>query len=227
MKKKEKATFRAVLERSGTGPYWVIARVPVDLKKAWPEWRTRRVEGTVNGFAFRTSLFPSGTGQGYALLVNKKMQAGAGAGPGDEVEVELEPDPREQVIPEPRELSAALRADSELRKCFNAMSPSMRKGFAQFVDQAKGPQTRKKRAEHIAETLMQAIDGEHEAPPLLRVQFERQPLARTGWEAMTSGQRRRHLLGIFFQGTVGGRTRRAAVAVEECVRLAHRKAGKR
>jgi hypothetical protein len=227
MKKKGNATFRAALERTGTVPNWVIARVPIDLKATWPEWRTLRVRGTVNGFAFRTSLFPGGKGRGYALLVNKKMQAGARAGPGDTVEVTLEPDLGGFEISEPKELSAALRADPRLRKWFDALSPSMRKGFAQFVDQAKGAETRKKRAEQAAETVMLAIEGEQETPPLLRVQFERQPLARAGWEAMTPGQRRRHLLGIFFQQTVQGRARRAAGALEDCLRVARRRAGKR
>ena len=69
-------TFRAVLEATGTSLHWVIARVPVDLKKAWPAWKTRRVFGEINGFAFRTSLFPASQGKGHVLLVNKQMQAG-------------------------------------------------------------------------------------------------------------------------------------------------------
>ena len=46
-------SFSAVLETTGTNLHWVIARVPVDLKKAWPGWGGRRVRGEINGFAFR------------------------------------------------------------------------------------------------------------------------------------------------------------------------------
>ena len=82
----------------------MIARIPVDLKKAWPEWHSRRVRGEINGFAFRTSLFPGPGGQGHVLVVNKQMQAGAKAKAGDKVQIRLEPDLEEQVIAIPKEL---------------------------------------------------------------------------------------------------------------------------
>ncbi|HLY41307.1 MAG TPA: YdeI/OmpD-associated family protein [Terracidiphilus sp.] len=77
----------------------------------------------------------------------------------------------------------------------------------------------------MAESLMLAMDGETETPPILRAAFARQPLAQAGWNAMTPIQRRNHLFGIFFQQTVQGRERRAAGAVEECLRVARRKCG--
>jgi uncharacterized protein YdeI (YjbR/CyaY-like superfamily) len=226
MSKNSAKTFRAVLERAGTGPYWVLARLPMDLKKAWPQWKTRRVRGAINEFEFRTALLPAAEGKGYALVVNKKMQKGAGGEPGDAVTIRVEPDMDEPVILEPKELTKALRGDRQLRKWFDAMSPSMRKGIGFFVDQAKSAQTRQKRAEQMAETVMLAMEGEVEAPPILRIAFERQPLARQGWEAMTPKQRQRHLLGIFYPQTVPGRARRATKAVEECLRVARAKAPK-
>jgi uncharacterized protein YdeI (YjbR/CyaY-like superfamily) len=216
-------SFRAVLERAGNGPFWVVARIPVDLKKAWPTWKSRRVCGTINGFAFRTSLFSGPKGQGHTLVVNKRMQTGAHAGPGARVDIQMSPDLGEQVFAEPKELTNVLRGDRQLRKWFDAMSPSRRKGFGQLVDAAKGSETRKVRAEKVAETVMMAMEGEQEPPPILRAAFQRQPLARTGWDAMTPTQRRNHLLGIFFPGTVEAQARRAAKAVEECLRVARRK----
>ena len=215
-------SFRVVLEAAGVRPRWVIARIPVDLKKAWPEWRGRRVLGEINGFAFRTTLFPSSNGKSHALLVNKKMQAGAKATAGDKVQIRLEPDMAEPVVELPSELMAALKGDRHLRKWFDGLSPSMRKGIAQFVDQAKGAETRLMRAEKIAESLMLAMEGEVEVPPILRAAFQRQPLAQEGWKAMTRSQRRNHLLGIFYVQTVDGRERRAAKAVDEAVRVAKR-----
>jgi uncharacterized protein YdeI (YjbR/CyaY-like superfamily) len=219
-------SFRAVLERVGTGPYWVCARIPGDLKKAWPDWKSRRVRGTINEFAFQTSLFPVEKRTAHMLVVNKRMQAGARATAGDTVRIHIEPDLEEQVFAEPKELTSVLKQDRQLRKWFDSMSPSMRKGYAQLVDQAKGAETRKSRAERVAETVMQAMEGEQLTPPILRAAFARQPLAQQGWEAMTPTQRRHHLLGIFFPGTVEGRAKRAAKAVEECVRVARRKTSK-
>lgn len=68
-------TFQAVLEPDGTWLRWVVARVPFEIAQAWPVRRGRRVRGEINGFAFRTSLFPDPRGAGHIVLVNKKMQA--------------------------------------------------------------------------------------------------------------------------------------------------------
>jgi uncharacterized protein YdeI (YjbR/CyaY-like superfamily) len=218
-------TLRVVLEQVGVRPRWVIARISLDLKKAWPEWRGRRVLGEINGFAFQTALFPVRDGGGFALLVNKQMQSGAGAKPGDTVRIRLEPDLAEPVIEVPAELAGALKGERRLRRWFDALSPSMRKGISAYVDKAKGAETRTMRAERMAESLMLAMEGEQSSPPILRAAFQRQPLAQKGWEAMTSSQRRNHLLGIFCVQTVDGRERRVAKAIEECLRVAQKKRG--
>lgn len=220
-------SFRAVLEATGTNLHWVIARVPVDLRKAWPEWGGRRVRGEINGFPFATALFPASGGKGHTLLVNKKMQAGAKAAPGSWVKIRLEPEMGAPSIVVPMELTAALKDDRQLQRWFGRLSPSMRKGVSQFVDQAKGKETRKMRAERIAESLMLAMEGESEVPPILRAAFQRQPLAQVGWNAMTPTQRRNHLLGIFYVQTVNGRERRVAKAMEDAVLTAKRNAERR
>jgi uncharacterized protein YdeI (YjbR/CyaY-like superfamily) len=226
MSPSNRKTFRAVLEAMGTGPRWVIARLPVDLKKSWPQWRSRRVRGEINGFAFRTSLLPVSQQKGHILLVNKRMQAGSNSTVGSKVQIWLEPDMAEQVIELPRELASTLKVDRRLRRWFDTLSPSMRKGIGNFVDQAKGAETREMRAERMAESLMLAMEGEVYPPPILRAAFQAQPLALQGWNAMTPTQRRNHLLGIFYVQTVESRQRRAAKAVEDALRVARLKAGR-
>jgi uncharacterized protein YdeI (YjbR/CyaY-like superfamily) len=223
MNPKRQKTIRAVLEQVGTRPRWVIARIPVDLKKTWPDWRGRRVVGDINGFGFRTTLFPVRDAKGFAFVVNKQMRAGAGLEVGDTVRIRLEPDCAEPVIEVPAELAKILRGERSLGRWFDALSPSMRKGISGFVNQAKGTETRAMRAERIAESLMLAMEGERVPPPILRAAFNRQPIAQKGWEAMTSSQRRNHLLGIFYVQTVNGRERRAARAIDECLRVAQKK----
>jgi uncharacterized protein YdeI (YjbR/CyaY-like superfamily) len=77
----------------------------------------------------------------------------------------------------------------------------------------------------MAERLLLTLEGETELPPILHAAFLRQPLARKGWEAMTPGQRRSHLLGIFGYQSVEARERRAAKAVEEALRVAGKGSG--
>lgn len=215
-------SFRITLEATGTSLRWVIARVPVDLKKAWPMWKSRRVFGEINGFAFKTALIPGTRGQGHVLIVNRKMQAGAHVRAGETALIKLTPDLGEVVIDLPPEFAKILKADRALKKWFDRISPSMRKGFTNFIADAKTAETRQKRAEAMAESLMLAMEGEIEPPPILRAAFQGQPQARRGWELMTPTQRRNHLLGIFYSQTVEGRERRAAKAIESCLAVARR-----
>jgi uncharacterized protein YdeI (YjbR/CyaY-like superfamily) len=218
-------SFTALLEPDGTALKWTIARVPFDIAKAWPVRKGRRVRGEIEGFPFRTSLFPDPRDSGTILLVNKKMQAGAGARVGSRVRVWLEPDLDEREVLLPAELERELNADRKLRKWYDALSDAMRREIGKWTSEPKSPASRRKRAEKLAERLMQAMEGEVEPPPMLRAAFLRQPLARKGWEAMTPTQRRGHLLGIFYYETAEARERRAAKAVEEAIKVAKRKIG--
>lgn len=215
--------FRAVLEATGTSLRWVIMRVPVDLKKAWPMWKSRRVCGEINGFGFRTALIPGAKGEGFTLIVNRKMQVGARVRAGEQATIKLSPDLGELVIDVPVEFAGILKGDRALKKWFEEMSPSMQKGFMNVIADAKTAETRQKRAEAMAESLMLAMEGELEPPPILRIAFQRQPEARRGWELMTPTQRKHHLLGIFFPQTVDGRERRAARAIESCLEVVRRR----
>jgi uncharacterized protein YdeI (YjbR/CyaY-like superfamily) len=230
-------SFPAVLEPDQTRLRWVVARVPFDPAKVWPVRRGLRVRGEISpakskteaakskteSFTFRTSLFPDPRGEGYILLVNKKMQAAAGVSVGSQVRIGLEPDLEERAVVIPPELTRALKGDRRLPKWFAGLSDSMRREIGKWVDEPKSAGTREKRAEAMAERLLLSLEGETELPPILHAAFLRQPLARKGWEAMTPVQRRGHLLGIFYYQAAEARERRAAKAVEEALRVAKRK----
>lgn len=223
MPAQRRKSFTALLEPDGTQLRWVIARVPFDVAKVWPVRRRMRVRGEIEGFAFRTSLFPDSRGSGHVLLVNKKMQSAARAGPGARVRVWLEPDMEERPAEIPPELARELKGNRRLQRWFDAISESMRREIGKWVDDAKGMETRRNRAEKMAERLMLAMEGEDDPPPVLRAAFLRQPLARDGWLALTPAQRRGHLLGIFYYETADARERRAAKAIEDALRAARKR----
>jgi len=216
-------SFRAVLEPLKNGLGWVIARVPFDVEKAWPERRRLRVRGEIEGFPFRSSLFASSGGEGHFLLVNKKMQKATGAGVGTRVQIRLEPDLEEREAVVPPELEKALKGDRRLRKWFDGMNYSSRKQIGDWVLEPKTEAGRALRAERMAERLLLTLEGERELPPILEAAFQREPLARKGWEAMTPAQRRGSLLAIFYYESVDARERRAAKVVDEALRVARRR----
>lgn len=212
-----KKKFHGVLEPDNTNLKWTIVKLPFDPIKTWPKRSRLRVRGTINGYAFRTSLFISALA-GYYLPVNKDMQKGAGVALGSMAEVVLEPDLEERVTTVPPELAKLLRQHSPLRKWYEQLSPSAHANIARTISEPKSPESRLRRAEQMAERLMLAMEGERELPPILQMEFARRPQARAAWNALTPVQRRGHLLGIFYYQTPEAREKRARKAIEEALK---------
>ena len=108
MTKRVSKTFKATLVREGKPLQWTIVRVPFDVAKVWGSKGMVKVVAEVNGFSYRTSLFPSKNGP-HALMVNKKMQKGAGVAAGDTAKFTLTLDTEERTVTVPRELQRMFR----------------------------------------------------------------------------------------------------------------------
>jgi uncharacterized protein YdeI (YjbR/CyaY-like superfamily) len=201
-------TFNSTLEKfSGNGLNWVIARLPIQVEKVWGTRGMLKVRVRVNGFEYRTSLFPTGKGEHY-LLVNKKVQEAAKIGPGKEATFVVEPDLEVRELQTPPELEQALKQDRRLKKWFDTLSRSARKWLSDMVSEAKSPETRRRRAERTAEQVMEAMEAERDLPPMVRLAFSRIPGAFPAWNKMTERQKRHNLLAIFYYRTPESRLRR-------------------
>ena len=220
MPKPAAKSFRATLERMDSPLKWVIVRIPFDVHKLWGKRGQLRIKGEINGFAFRTSLFPTGKG-GHYLLVNKRMQAGGRTGPGTAAHFRLEPDTERRVVVEPDELKRALAEDRGLRRWFDKLNPSKRSEIIKLVAQPKSSAARSRRAAQMAELLLETMEAERELPPLMKLAFARNARAQQGWQRMSPSRRRGHLLGIFYYRTPEARTRRLAKAMEDAARMVH------
>jgi hypothetical protein len=197
---------------------WVIVRVPLDVAKVWGSRGQLKVRGDINGFAFRTSLFPTGKGD-HLLLVNKQMQAGGKVKPGMAARFRLEPDTEERHIVLPAELREALAEERAVLRWFEKLNYSMRKYLVDLVAGVKSAEARQRRAGHLAETLLAAMEGEHDPPPVLRLALSRDARAWEGWNRMTEIRRRGHLLGIFYYRNPASQARRAAKAAKDAIAL--------
>jgi uncharacterized protein YdeI (YjbR/CyaY-like superfamily) len=223
-------TFKATLERTGDRLHWVIIRVPLDVHKVWGVRGQLRVKGELRpagskaaGFAFRTSLFPTGKGYHF-MMVNKQMQAGAGVASGMTAHFRLEPDTEERVVRVPAELARALKESKRLEKYYESLNYSTRREIAKWVGEAKQAETRRRRAEQIAERLMQTMEAERgDLPPVLELALQRNPHARAGWERMPPSHRRAHLMGILYYRNPESRVRRVEKAVEMMVEYAEKR----
>jgi uncharacterized protein YdeI (YjbR/CyaY-like superfamily) len=218
--------FEAILQRMRSRLNWIIIHVPFDAAKVWGLRGQIKVKGEINGFPFRTSLFPTREGR-HILLVNKRMQKGARAFEGSVARFSLELDVEKRTVTIPKELTCILAEDRSLRRWYDELNHSRRNDIAQWVAEPKSADARARRAEQIAERMLSVMDAERELPPVLQIAFARHPRAREGWEAMSISRRRGHLFGIFYYRTPDARGRRIDKMLDDAETLAEKKSSKK
>ena len=206
--------FSAVLERMNNPLNWVIVRIPFDVAKLWGKRGQLRIQGDINGFSFSSTLFPTGKGEHF-LLVNKKMQKGGKAAPGLSAKFHLQPDATPRQVAPPKELLRELGQSKRLLKFYESMNHSTRHWIAKWTADPKGTEARTRRAQQIAERLMETMEAEKELPPMIEIALRQNPRAREKWEQISQSHRRGHLLAIFYYRTPESRARRLAKVIEE------------
>jgi uncharacterized protein YdeI (YjbR/CyaY-like superfamily) len=225
MAKRYSRCFTAPLQRTSSGFNWVVVRIPFDAAKLWGKRGHIRVRGTVNGFEFRSNLFPDGQGHHY-LTVNRKVQAGAGVRAGIRARFRMEPDTAARSIQQPTgELLRALKQSKELRRFYDSLPASVRREIPRWIAQAKQPQTRVRRSQQMAERLMETLEAEQELPPLIRVAMSMNPRAQAAWQRMPPGKKRGQLLAIFYYRDPEARARRVARVLENIVAYEEKRGG--
>lgn len=132
-----------------------MLKIPFDVEKEWGNRARVSVRGTMNGFAFRTSIFPDGKG-GHTMMVNKAMRQGAAARPGDFVRMELQQDNAPRTVTVPADLKRALAKSARARAVFDAFAPSHRKAYIEWIESAKRDETR---AARIAKAMEMIAEG--------------------------------------------------------------------
>jgi uncharacterized protein YdeI (YjbR/CyaY-like superfamily) len=218
-------SFTAKLKRLEGNLGWRIVDVPFDVKKTFGNGGTVPVKGTVNGFSFRTSVFPRKEGKHF-LLVNNTMRKGAGVSElGDKIDVEIELDEKKRTVEFPPLLRKELEEEPELIEYYKSFSYSMQKYFSDHINAAKSPAIRKHRAQELAEVLYQMKEGETQPPPVLEAEFAHNPMARKGWMLMPKSHKRGHLWGIYYYKLGEARDRRIAKAIEGMVEYAKKQKG--
>ena len=218
--------FEARLERLRSSLNWIIVRIPFDAAKLWGLRGRIKVKGEINGFPFRTSLFPTREGWHF-LLVNKRMQKGPRAFEGSTAHLQMELDTEERIVAIPEELKRFLNQDRSLRRWYDELNYSTRNDIAKWVTEPKSAEARMRRAEQIAERLLSVMDAERELPPILQVAFARHPRAREGWDHMSASRRRGHLFGIFYYRTPDAQARRIDKMLEDATALAEKTSDKK
>ena len=126
-------------------------RPPVDVAEYFGTRARVPIRGTINGFAFRSSLMPMG---GYHMMpVNKILCQGAGVQPGDMVNVVMECDPEARTVEAPAELKKELAKSKKAQERWDGLAFTHKKEMANSISSAKQEETRKRRLAKVMEVL--------------------------------------------------------------------------
>ena len=145
-------TFKAKIEGAGPGGAWTRVHLPFDVERAWGSRGRVPVKGTINGFAFRSSIFPNGDGT-HHMMVNKAMKEGTAVGAGDAVSITIEPDTEERTVDVPGDLKKAVAGNRAAAALFARLAPSCRKEYVEWIEGAKRAETRGSRITKAVEML--------------------------------------------------------------------------
>jgi len=141
--------FTAVVEALGINR---AIEVPPGVSEWFAERGPVPVLGLLDDVGVRGTLVPTGAGR-HRLFLNAEMREALGVGVGDFLEVVLwrDPEPRDPELPD--DLRLALERAGAL-EAFLTWPPSHRREYVVAIDEAKRPETRRRRIDRtVAATL--------------------------------------------------------------------------
>jgi hypothetical protein len=141
-------TCTATLAGEKSEHYFIL---PVDIHAAFGRHRPP-VRVTIRGVTFRTT--PARYGTDYYIVVNRGVREATALTHGDRVRIRLELDDQPRVVEPPVELSVSLAGAADARAIYDQLSYSHQKAYADWVAEAKRPETRARRAEASVERLL-------------------------------------------------------------------------
>jgi hypothetical protein len=150
----EKHTFTTPLERVPGKGGWYFLRFPHSVEHLYGTRGSVRVKATFNGLPVDRALIPHGDGS-HHLIVSGEMRRKLRLAEGSPVRVELvkNENPDEVILPE--ELEAALDLEPGARATFNGLKAGVRRGMAHWVNSAKSPDVRARRATDMLNRILQ------------------------------------------------------------------------
>ena len=141
--------FRTTLLQDGKTATGI--QVPDEIVEALGRGKRPPVTVTINGYTYRNTV--AVMGGVFMVGVSAEHRAGAGVKGGDEVDVDIELDTAPREITVPADFAAALDAEPDARRTFDALSYSNKSWHTLQIDGAKTAETRQRRIAKSVETL--------------------------------------------------------------------------
>jgi Bacteriocin-protection, YdeI or OmpD-Associated/Domain of unknown function (DUF1905) len=149
-------TFTATVLKPDDGPGHAVA-LPFDAVEVFGRARAPVVVTVPGHEPFRTTIASYG-GTGWIGL-RKAQRDDLMVGEGDEITMTVELDDVPRVAKVPPELAAALASNQDAAIAFEGLSYSHTREYAEWVDGAKRPTTRERRAAEAVQRILKAASA--------------------------------------------------------------------
>ena len=126
-------------------------RVPAAVIAGLGKGKRPPVRVTINGQTYRSTV--AVYGEEFLIGVSAENRAPVGVAAGDQVEVDLELDTEPRELTVPPDFTEALDRDVEARRFFDGLSYSNRQRFVLGIQDAKTPETRRRRISAAVDRL--------------------------------------------------------------------------
>ena len=142
--------FKARIQGKEAG---VVAAItpPVDVPEHFGTRGRVPIRGTINGFAFRSSLMPMGGC--HMMPVNRALCQSAGVKPGDTVDMVMERDADARTVEAPPALKKELAKNKKAQERWEKLAFTHKKEMAISIRDAKQEETKKRRLDKVMNVL--------------------------------------------------------------------------
>ena len=144
--------FDAVVQGDGNGATWVD--VPFDLKETYGKGNLVPIVATFAHKVTYQGILAKMGGPHPMLLLRSDIRAQLGEPkPGDPMHVRIELDSAPRVVTLPEDVAALVEDNPEAAAFWEKLSPGNRREYANWIADAKRPETRQRRVEETAARL--------------------------------------------------------------------------
>jgi hypothetical protein len=140
-------TFRTTIVRNGSACYFPV---PFDPKSVFGKMRAP-VKVTLNGFTYRSTI--AAMGGPPCIPLRRSNREASGLEGGETLTVRLELDTAARVVKPPADLVKALKTAPPAWDRWRALSFSHQREYAEWIDNAKKPETRARRLEQATQRI--------------------------------------------------------------------------
>ena len=141
--------FQAKLWSAMEGKGWTFVTMPKKASQQLPARARVPIEGTINGFPFRSSAFPDGEGS-HNIQINTIMREGANASVGKTAKFVIQPATDAVKVEILDDLQLALKESAHAASQWQAITPKAQAEWTTWITSAKKEETRSAR---VAKTI--------------------------------------------------------------------------